>query len=160
MAKIALVCSPGGHLAEVLSLAREFTGRHEFFLCVTNFELTRDLAFDDIPRIYRTPYYWRYQYPFGVFVSLAATLFSFIRIFWKERPDAILTTGAEVAVPALVVNRLFFRRPSLFIESLTRVEAPSLTGRLAARLADRVFVQWPGLLGFYGGKAEYHGGLL
>jgi UDP-N-acetylglucosamine:LPS N-acetylglucosamine transferase len=98
--------------------------------------------------------------PFGVILSLLASFWMFVRVFRRERPDFIVTVGAEIAIPALLVNRLFFRRPSLYIESLACVEKPSLTGRITSHLADRVFVQWPGLLPHYGRRVEYHGRLL
>jgi UDP-N-acetylglucosamine:LPS N-acetylglucosamine transferase len=93
-------------------------------------------------------------------MGMAVALWKFFRIFRRERVEYVISTGAEVALPALLVNRLFFHCPSLFIESVSRIDAPSLTGRIAYHLADRVFVQWPGLLRHYGPRAEYHGRLL
>ena len=160
MAKIALVSSAGGHLTQILTLASELTEEHNFFLCVQDFPAVRGMQLEEVGRLYYTPVYWRYQRPFGVIVSLLASLFMLARVFWKERPDFLITTGAEIAIPALLVGRFLFRRPTLYLESLARIESPSLTGRICYHLAGRVFVQWPGLLGFYGPKAEYHGNLL
>jgi len=158
MAKVALVCSAGGHLAEVMSIAWTFPGgRHDFFLCVTNFESVRAIKLDDFPRIYRTPILLEYRNSFAVALSMVPTFWAFIKIFRKERPDFIITTGAEIAIPALLINKLFFHKPALYVESLARTEAPSLTGRLCYRLASRIFVQWPAVLKNYGPKAEYHG---
>lgn len=155
--KIALVCSAGGHLAEVMSIAWAAPGHHDFFLCITNFESVRDIKFNDFPRIYYAPAFWRYQQPFGVAVSVLAALWTFVKIFRKERPDFIISTGAEIALPAFLINKLFFHKPALYVESLARTEAPSLTGRLCYRLASHIFVQWPAVLKNYGPKAEYHG---
>jgi len=160
MAKVCLVSSAGGHLTQAVSIARELAAEHECFLCITNFPAVRGMELDFVRRIYYLPMIWRYQQPLGVAVSLVAGFFRFVRILRRERPDVILSTGAEVALPALVVNRLFFRRPALFVESLSRIDTPSLTGRIAYHLADRLFVQWPGLLRHYGPRAEYHGRLL
>jgi len=160
MAKVCLVSSAGGHLTQILTLANELAGEHEFFLCVTNFPAVRGMQLEEVGRIYYAPLYWQYQWPFGVIVSLLASLFMLARVFWKERPDFLFTTGAEIGIPALLVGRFLFRRPTLYIESLARIESPSLTGRICYYLAGRVFVQWPGLLGFCGPKAEYHGNLL
>lgn len=118
------------------------------------------MQLEEVGRIYYTPVYWQYQRPFGVIVSLLVSVFALLRVFWKERPDFLITTGAEIGIPALVVGRFLFRRPTLYIESLARIESPSLTGRICYHLASRIFVQWPGLLRFYGPKAEYHGNLL
>jgi UDP-N-acetylglucosamine:LPS N-acetylglucosamine transferase len=160
MAKVALVSSAGGHLTQVLAIAADLAGEHDFFLCITNFTAARDLALDEVRAVYYAPAWWGYGIPFGVLASLAAALGTFWRAFRRERPDFIITTGAEIAIPALVINKLFFRKPSLYVESLARTDRPSLTGRIVSRLADRVFVQWPALLDAYGPKAEYHGRLL
>lgn len=161
MAKILLVSSAGGHLAEILSVARPLAGEHEFVLCVTRFPAVRGATIDDVSRVYYAPMLLGYQQPFGVALSMLVGLWTFLRIFLKERPDAVMTAGAEVAVPAFLVNRLLFRRPALYLESLARIETPSLTGRIVSRLATRTFVQWPKLLDIYGpGRAEYHGRVL
>ena len=160
MAKVALVSSAGGHLTQALTIAGELSGEHEFFLCVTSFPAVQNMKLEEVKRIYYTPVYWGYQLPFGIIVSLVVTLFSFLRILRKEQPDFIITTGAEIALPALLVNRFYKRRPSLYVESLTHTEIPSLTGKIVSHLVNRVFVQWPALLKHYGANAEYHGRLL
>ena len=160
MAKVCLVSSAGGHLAEVLGALGEAAGEHDCFVCVTGFENVRRMRLAGVRRVYCMPVFWRYQEPFGVLVSLLVSLPIFVWIFLKERPDALVSAGAEIAIPAFLVNRFFFRKPALYIESITRLHAPSRTGRWVARLATRVFVQWPRLLEFYGPKAEYPGGLL
>ena len=57
-------------------------------------------------------------------------------------PDVILSTGAALAVPFFIVGRLCGCR-LVFVESLTRVRALGLSGRLVYPLADAFFVQWP-----------------
>lgn len=69
-----------------------------------------------------------------------------LRLAWRlvrgTRPDAILSTGAALAVPFFLVGKLFGAR-LVYVESLTRIDGPSLTGRLVYPLADAYFVQWP-----------------
>jgi beta-1,4-N-acetylglucosaminyltransferase len=77
--------------------------------------------------------------------SIKALLANF-RIAWslvrRERPEAIVSTGAALAVPFFLVGKLFGAR-LVYVESLTRTEGLSLTGRLVYPLADAFFVQWP-----------------
>jgi len=160
MAKVCLVSSAGGHLSEVLSAVEDGLGTHDVFLFVTGFPTVRRLRLEGIRRVYALPVLWRYQEPFGVLASLLVSLPYVAWILIKERPDVLVTAGAEVALPVFLVNRLWGWRPALFLESLTRIHAPSGTGRWISRLATRVFVQWPELLDHYGPKAEYHGKLL
>lgn len=78
------------------------------------------------------------------------------RLLRARRPDVILSTGAGLAVPFFVVGRLMGIR-LVYVESLTRTEGLSLSGRLVAPLAHEMFVQWPGALR---GRARYVGSIL
>jgi UDP-N-acetylglucosamine:LPS N-acetylglucosamine transferase len=73
-------------------------------------------------------------------------LISNIGLAWKllrrDRPDAILSTGAGLAVPFFIVGKLL-RIRLVYVESVTRIETISLSGKLVYRFADRFFVQWP-----------------
>lgn len=82
-----------------------------------------------------------------------------VRILARERPDWVVSNGAELAVPVFIAARMLGTR-TLFIESLCRVESPSLTGRLIYPLANVFLVQWPQLVDRYGPRARYEGGLL
>lgn len=64
-----------------------------------------------------------------------------------QRPiDLVLVVGTPHAVPMLLAARIL-GRPTVFVESITRVDQLSLTGRLVRRLrlASRLLVQWPAL---------------
>ncbi len=69
-----------------------------------------------------------------------------LRLAWRvvrsERPDVILSTGAALAFPFFLIGKLFGAR-LVYVESMTRTDALSLTGRLVYPLADAFFVQWP-----------------
>jgi hypothetical protein len=68
----------------------------------------------------------------------------------------ILSTGAGLGVPFFLVGRLQGIR-LVYVESLTRTERLSLSGRLVAPLADELFVQWPRAAK---GRARYVGSIL
>jgi len=69
-------------------------------------------------------------------------------ILRRERPDVILSTGAGPAVPFALVGRLFGCH-ILFVETITRITAPSMTGKLMHRLAHDFYYQWPRLARFF-----------
>jgi len=73
----------------------------------------------------------------------------------RMRPLVFVTTGAGVAVPFVWIGRLFGARV-VYVETLARVEGPSLSFRLVAPLVSRVYVQWPELLRAIP-KARYSG---
>ena len=62
----------------------------------------------------------------------------------RLRPRVLLTTGAGVAVPFAWVARMHGANV-VYVESLTRIERPSLSGRLIAPVASRIYAQWPEL---------------
>lgn len=83
-------------------------------------------------------------------------LWEAFRILWRERPTVILSTGAGPAVPFAIVGRLFFGTRVVFVETITRIHRPSMTGRIMYRLAHEFFYQWESLRpsfpkGTYGG---------
>ena len=62
-------------------------------------------------------------------------------IMLRERPQLILSTGADVAVPACLVARLLGAR-LIFVETAGELR-PSLSGRLLYPFAHLFVVQWP-----------------
>ena len=145
--KIALVCSHGGHLTEMLELEEAFAGHDTFYFCY-DADTTRPL-----PRAYLVPNMARNPLEF------AKNLVRLVRIFRRERPDLMVSTGAEIALPAALVAKLF-RVPVLYLECGAQVAHASFTGRILCRLADRFLVQWPELLDVYGPRAEFRGSLI
>jgi UDP-N-acetylglucosamine:LPS N-acetylglucosamine transferase len=78
-----------------------------------------------------------------------------LKVVRRLRPAAVVTTGAGVAVPFCYVGRAFGAQ-IVYVESFSRINEPSLTGRLVHPVAHRFFVQWPELRRFFR-KAEYRG---
>ncbi len=76
----------------------------------------------------------------------------------RVRPKAIISAGPAIAVPVSVVGKLLGVR-IVFIESASRVNRLSLTGRMMYHWADLFFVQWPVLQKPYP-KAVYAGRLV
>jgi len=144
--KIALVCSHGGHLTEMLELREAFDG-HETFLVSYESRRTKELGAYTMRNIGRNP-----------LLMLIAFIKSII-LFLKERPAVAVSTGAEIALPAFWAAKLMGAK-TIFIESVCRINSPSISGRLVYCISDRFFVQWPQTLKYYGKKAIYEGGLI
>jgi beta-1,4-N-acetylglucosaminyltransferase len=77
------------------------------------------------------------------------------RLLWADRPAAVVTTGAGIAVPFCWIGKLLGSKV-IYIESLTRIRGYSLTGRLVYPVADVYLVQWPELAN-QRAKAQYGG---
>jgi UDP-N-acetylglucosamine:LPS N-acetylglucosamine transferase len=81
------------------------------------------------------------------------------RILRNERPDVILSTGAGPAVPFALVGRFMMGARVIFVETITRIRHPSLTGRLMYWLAHDFFYQWDSLACYFP-KGRYVGPII
>lgn len=134
--KLCLVSSSGGHLQQLHSL-KEFWGKYERFWVTFPKPDAQTLLEGErmIPAYYPTN---------RSLINLIRNLVLAWRVIRREKPDAILSTGAGVGVPFLWIGRLLGIR-TVFIESLTRIQDLSLSGKLVYPFVHQFFVQWPEL---------------
>lgn len=131
--KILIACSSGGHLAQAMAL-EPWWERHQR-LWVTGptedarIKLSRERAIAchwptqrNVPNLVRN---WK----------LAG------RVLRDFQPDVVFSTGAAVAVPFLLQAHSVGAR-SIFLETVDRIEKPSLTGRLVYPFVDEYLTQW------------------
>jgi len=132
--KVLLVCSPGGHLFQMLCLEGAWADLDRTWVTLEAPD-AEHLLEDD-----------RVVFAHGPTNRSIRALIANLRLAWRlvrrERPDAILSTGAALAFPFFLVGRLFGAK-LVYVESLTRTTRLSLTGRLVYPLANAFFVQWP-----------------
>jgi UDP-N-acetylglucosamine:LPS N-acetylglucosamine transferase len=132
--KVLLVCSPGGHLQQMLALEPAWRGMDRAWVTLPGADVGHLLADETVTLGH------------GPTNRSVRRLISNIGLAWgllrRDRPDAILSTGAGLAVPFFAVGKLLGIR-LVYVESVTRIETVSLSGKLVYRLADRFFVQWP-----------------
>lgn len=159
MRKIGIVTGSGGHLSEALSIIEAFRG-YDIFLIVHNFPSLKEIQLEEVNRIYRLRILFGYSSLLAVFLTAIVNLFQFIRIFWKEKPSILFSTGAEIAVPAFYIGKVFFRTRLIYLETLTRVKNLSYAGKVLYPIVDLFLVQWPELLKKAGPKAMYGGRLI
>lgn len=137
---IALVCSSGGHLAQLVTLKPWWDGRDRLWVT---------FGTEDARTILETERaYWCANPTNRSLVKLAQNFFLAVRICLRERPTLIVSTGAAVAVPFFYVGKLLGAQ-TIFIEVVDRVARPSLTGRLVRPVTDAYAVQWAEQLRFY-----------
>lgn len=140
---LLLVCSTGGHLLQLVALREVWEDRSRLWVTFDKGDARSLLAGERV--VYASGPTNR---TFGA-VALRNHLRNLLlawRLAGTARPRVVLTTGAGLAVPFAWVARLRGGRV-VYVESFTRVEGPSLGGRLIAPVADRVYAQWPQLVG-------------
>lgn len=147
--KICLICSAGGHLTQIRKLESLYKRYDYFFVTFFN-EPAADLA-------QREPFYF-VKDPGRNIINFIINIFHSIKIFAQEKPDIIISTGAGVTIPMCWIGRIF-RKKLIFIESWSRVEKPSISGKLIYPIANLFIVQWEEMLKFYP-KAVFKGALI
>jgi UDP-N-acetylglucosamine transferase subunit ALG13 len=70
--------------------------------------------------------------------------YSELVILVKEKPDIIISTGSEIAIPMCYLAKACGKK-IIFVESLCRINDLSATGKLVEPIADNFFVQWENL---------------
>jgi beta-1,4-N-acetylglucosaminyltransferase len=134
--EVMLVCSSGGHLLQLVALASAWGDRSRLWVTFDKSD-ARSLLVGERIVFGRGPTNRSIR-------NLLANLVLAWRVVRSERPRVLLTTGAGLAVPFAWVARLFGARV-IYVESLTRFQGPSLSCRLIAPVAHRLYVQWPEL---------------
>jgi beta-1,4-N-acetylglucosaminyltransferase len=133
---LLLVCSTGGHLHQLVALRPAWEDFTRVWVTFDRGDARSLLAGERVLHAYG---------PTNRSVrNLLRNIPLAFRVLRRERPRVILTTGAGVAVPFAWVGRLFGARV-VYVESLTRIESPSLSLRLAKPVTSSIYVQWPEL---------------
>lgn len=138
MVKICIVSSCGGHLTEARQLLPTYQSRPHFYVLNDHAILPEDMV-GKTYIIHHAERDW----------SVLLNFWEAFAILRRERPRVILSTGAGPVVPFAIIGRVFFRTRVIFVETLTRIERPSLTGRIMYWLAHDFYYQWKPLARFF-----------
>jgi beta-1,4-N-acetylglucosaminyltransferase len=148
---LLIVCSSGGHLLQMLELRDAWSGFERTWVTFDKSD-ARSLLRDE-----------RVVHAFGPtnrnVPNLLRNVGLAIRVLREERPAAILTTGAGVAVPFAWIGKLL-GIPTVYVESVTRIEGLSLSARMIAPVASRLYGQWPELAHASAGRIRFAGNVL
>lgn len=134
--KIMIVCSTGGHFQAMQGL-HPFWENHER-VWVT-FRTATTKAALEAERVY-----WAFSPTNRNLHNLVRNFFLAWKVLSQERPHLVISTGAGVAVPFLILSKILGSQ-TVFIESITRVKQLSLSARLVLPFLDTVYVHWPQL---------------
>lgn len=138
--RVLLVCSSGGHLAQLMRLRPWWEHHDRSWACFPLADARSLLADERVDWVHHptTRNVW----------NLIRNLGLAVRVLRRERPDVVVSTGAGAAVPFLWIGRLLGCR-TVFLEVYDRIDSPTLSGRLCAPVTDLFLVQWPEQQRFY-----------
>jgi beta-1,4-N-acetylglucosaminyltransferase len=148
--RVLLVCSPGGHLQQMLALEPAWRGNERAWVTLPGADVGSLLSGEEVT-LAHSPTNRSIK-------NLVRNTALAWRVLRRQRPEAVLSTGAGLAVPFFLIGRLLGVR-LVYVESVTRTESLSLSGRLVYPLASRFFVQWPRVAERFR-RAEYAGDVL
>lgn len=152
---VMFVCSGGGHNDEAVALLPAFSGCDITFVTY-RIKSTQGFEILNLKRVLRVPLYSE-KIGAKMVCSLFLDFVCFIRIISKLKPDLIVSTGSEIAIPAFIAAILVSHARRIHIETIARTKELSLSGKVLLHLAHKCYVQWPDLAARYSGKVFYAG---
>lgn len=151
MKKICFTASTGGHFEQLMML-KPLMDKYDSFIVT---EKTGYSVIKDNRKIYYLNQVNRHEKTF-VFKMITNAFKSF-KIFLREKPDVIISTGALATIPMCIFAKIL-KKKVIFIESFAKVTSPTLTGKLVYKFADQFYVQWEQMKEHYP-NAIYKGGI-
>lgn len=131
--RVLLVCSSGGHLAQLLQLRPWWEHHERRWVTFDLADARSKLAGETLEPAHHPT------------TRNAANTLRNARLAWTVTrdfaPDVVVSNGAGVAVPFFAVAKTL-GIPTVFVEVYDRVDSRTLTGRLCRPLSSRFLVQW------------------
>lgn len=136
--KVCLISASGGHY-EQLSMLRPLEEKYDIFWVTeaTDYKGNAD-------------YYLIQTGSNDIWVpfKMMNMFFNTLRIWIKEKPDAVVSTGTLVAIPMCLLAKLF-KKKVIYIETFAHVNDCTRAGKLMYKIADLFIYQWEQLEKYY-----------
>ena len=144
---ICLVSSSGGHWEQLKKL-KPLIEKYDGFMVTEKTQFEADAKY----LMLQTDLKDKFMLPKMIVNSLSA-----IRIWIKERPDFVVTTGTLIAYPFYILT-ILTRKKFVFIETFGRADMPTVAGKMMEKHSDLFIVQWETQKKHY--KKAIYGGCL
>ena len=131
--KLLAIASSGGHWKEIIRITKAL--QNDFELC---YVCTR---IDMASLVEGVSFYTITDFSRSNCLMIIIVFFQAIRIIIKEKPVAVITTGAAPGLIMVFVGWLFGKK-TIWIDSLANVKRLSLSGRIASLFVSRIYTQW------------------
>lgn len=145
--KLLLVCNPGGHFSTMMGL-KKFWSQHQR-------EWVTYSRFDTEALRGKEKVHWVIMQEARMLGRALINFVVALFILYKSKPDLVISTGAGLAVPFIYASKLLGIKTA-YVESISRSEVLSLSGKLVYKIVDDFYVQWPDVVERYN-KALYKG---
>lgn len=133
MARLMLVASSGGHLTQLLNLWQCWAEHDRHWVTFDKPDAISALRGERVS--------WAHHPVTRNLPNAVRNLRLALRLVRRYRPDAVISSGAGVAVPFFLAARLL-RVRTVYLEAFERFDRPSLAGLLCYPFADQFCLQW------------------
>ena len=133
--KILAVASGGGHWVQLRRVVPAFAGHRVVYVTI-NPVYRKDVPGSDVYIVNDATRWDR--------IGSIRLALSILWILIRERPDAIVSTGAAPGCFAILFGR-FLGAKTIWIDSIANVEQMSMSGMMVRRYARLWLTQWPHL---------------
>ena len=141
--RVVLVCSDGGHLAQLHHLEPWWSRHDRTWVTFRKPHATSLLEGEQVV--------WAHHPTTRNVPNALRNLLLAWRVLRRQRPDVVVSDGAGVAVPFFVAAWLL-KIPRVFVEVYDHVDSRTMTGRLCRPFASLFVVQWPEQQALYKGS--------
>lgn len=141
---IGLISSRGGHLQQMLGIRDCYADQKHFLVTTPAPDVLQNIPGFQVCYCITDVNEGRWRSP----VKFLRAMVEYRRIFRRERPRVVISTGSGIAVPGFLVARMLTVE-TIFVEAGARVDTLSKAGRLCYYLANLFLVQHRGLLKRY-----------
>jgi len=130
--RVLAIASIGGHWVQLLRLMPLFKSNNVTFISTkSSLKDTVDgFKYYAVPDANRRTKF-----------ELVKCCMSILYVILVLKPNIIITTGAAPGLFAIAIGRIFGIK-TVWIDSIANVEKLSLSGKIAIKVADRVYTQW------------------
>ena len=136
--KICLISSSGGHF-EQLSMLKPLGEKYDIFWVTEKSDYKGNANYYLPSTGSNDP-----KFPIQMVINGIKT----VKIWRKEKPDFVITTGTMVALPICFLAKLM-RKKVIYIETFARVTDCTRAGKLMYKVADLFIYQWEELEKYY-----------
>lgn len=153
--KVVFISSTGGHFNELMQLKPIFENYN--YSIITEKDKTNEFLKEKYRgKLFYLPYGTRSHLFKYIFIYLYLILKT-IYLYFKIRPQVIVTTGTHTAGPICYLGKIFGSK-IIYIETFANINRKTATGRLIYPIANLFIVQWEEMKQLYP-KAIYVGKL-
>ena len=131
--KIVMVCSAGGHLAQLMALRDWWVGHERHWVTFDQPDARSVLAEETVT--------YAYSPTTRNIPNLLRNVGVARRVLRDFDPDVVISDGAGVAVPFFYLAKLRGIR-TVYLEVYDRLDSPTMTGKLCRPATDLFTVQW------------------